>query len=86
MNIKAGVFYNGIEGYSIKVDEKSDDGSTLKNIIIYNHTNRDGNNNIVIARSGSMKLSKDERFLEFKLEDGYSYLQEKENHSHSRSP
>ena len=79
LNIKAGVFYNGIEGYSIKVEEKSDDGQSLKNIIIYNHTSRNGNDNIIIAESGSMKLTKDERFLEFKLIDGYSYLQEKEN-------
>ena len=77
LNIKAGVFYNGIEGYSIKVEEKSDDGQSLKNIIIYNHTSRNGNDNIIIAESGSMKLTKDERFLEFKLIDGYSYLQEK---------
>ena len=78
LNIQAGVFYNGIEGYSIKVEEKSDDGQSLKDIIIYNHTSRNGNDNIIIAKSGSMKLTKDERFLEFKLIDGYSYLEEKE--------
>ena len=78
LNIQAGVFYNGIEGYSIKVEEKSDDGQSLKDIIIYNHTSRNGNDNIIIAESGSMILTKDERFLEFKLIDGYSYLEEKE--------
>ena len=86
LNIKAGVFYNGIEGYSIKVEEKSDDGQSLKNIIIYNHTSRNGNDNIIIAESGSMKLTKDERFLEFKLIDGYSYLQEKEKREKRKKP
>ena len=86
LNIKAGIFYNGIEGYSIKVEEKSDDGQSLKNIIIYNHTSRNGNDNIIIAESGSMKLTKDERFLEFKLIDGYSYLQEKEKRGKRRKP
>lgn len=86
LNIKVGVFYNGIEGYSIKVDEKSDDGQTLKNIIIYNHTNRNGNDNIIIAKSGSMRLTKNERFLEFKLFDGYSYLQEKEERGKRINP
>ena len=86
LNIKAGVFYNGIEGYSIKVQEKSDDGQTLKNIIIYNHTNRNGNDNIIIAKSGSMRLTKNERFLEFKLLDGYSYLQEKEKRGKRKNP
>ena len=78
LNIKAGVFYNGIEGYSIKIEEKSDDGKLLKNILIYNHTSRNGNNNILIAKSGSMRLTKDEKFLEFKLFDGYNYSQEKD--------
>ena len=86
LNIKAGVFYNGIEGYSIKVEEKSDDGQSLKNIIIYNHTSRNGNDNIIIAESGSMKLTKDERSLEFKLIDGYSYLQEKEKRGKRKKP
>ena len=86
LNIKAGVFYNGIEGYSIKVEEKSDDGQTLQNIIIYNHTNRNGNDNIIIAKSGSMRLSKNERFLEFKLFDGYSYIQEKEKRGKRKNP
>tara|TARA_B110000116_G_C16795721_1_gene566570 strand:+ start:1329 stop:2720 length:1392 start_codon:yes stop_codon:yes gene_type:complete len=86
LNIKAGVFYDGIEGYSIKVEEKSDDGQMLKDIIIYNHTSRNGNDNIIIAKSGSMKLTKDERFLEFKLIDGYSYLQEKEKRRKRKEP
>ena len=86
LNIKAGVFYNGIEGYSIKVEEKSDDGQTLQNIIIYNHTNRNGNDNIIIAKSGSMRLTKNERFLEFKLFDGYSYIQEKEKRGKRKNP
>lgn len=86
LNIKEGVFYNGIEGYSIKVEEKNDDGSALKGIIIYNHTKRNGNDNIIIAKSGSMKLTKDERYLEFRLFDGYSYLEEKEKRGKKKNP
>ena len=33
-----------------------------------------------------MTLSKDERFLEFKLKDGYSYLQEKEKRGKKKNP
>jgi len=84
LNIKEGVFYDGIEGYSIKVEEKSDDGKSLKNIMIYNH--RNGNNNILIAKSGSMSLTKDEGFLKFQLFDGYSYLQGKEKRGKKRYP
>ena len=38
LDIREGVFYNGIPGYSIKVNEKIGD-EQLKDIIIYDHTN-----------------------------------------------
>ncbi len=84
LNIKEGIFYDGIEGYSIKVEEKSDDGQSLKNIMIYNHRNE--NNNVLIAKSGNMSLTKNERFLKFQLFDGYSYLQGKEKRGKKRYP
>ena len=37
LNIKEGIFYKDIEGFSIKVAEKDSDGKTLKDIIIYDH-------------------------------------------------
>ena len=36
LNIKPGVFYNGIEGFAIRVEDKSLDG-TLTNILIHDH-------------------------------------------------
>src|SRR5204862_2582789 len=36
--IKEGVFYNGIDGYVIKVAKKEDDGQTIRNVMIYDHT------------------------------------------------
>jgi len=86
LNIKEGVFYNGIDGYSIKIEKKSNDGQSLKNIIIYNHKSNNGNNNITIAKSGSMRLTKDEKFLELILNDGYSYLQEAGRKNKKKKP
>ena len=64
LNIKEGIFYKDIEGYSLKITEKNTDGQKLKDIIIYDHTAKNGNNKVIIAESGSMKLTKDEQFLE----------------------
>ena len=86
LNIKEGVFYNGIDGYSIKIEKKSNDGQSLKDIIIYDHKSNSGNNNITIAKSGSMRLTIDERFLELKLNDGYSYLQENGRKNKKKKP
>jgi lipopolysaccharide export system permease protein len=71
--IREGVFYNGIDGYSIKVGSKGQDNSTLKDIMIYDHSAMNGNTKVVVARKGSMKMSDDEKFLLVSLDEGNSY-------------
>ena len=74
LNIKEGIFYNQIEGFSIKVGKKDADGKTLNDIIIYDHTENNGNDKVIISKSGIMQLTKDERFLELILYNGHSYI------------
>ncbi len=71
--IKEGVFYNGIDGYSIKIGQKDSDGTTLHNIMIYDHRENRGNTNLIMAESGSMVMSQDERYLILTLNNGTSY-------------
>lgn len=71
--IKEGVFYNGFEGYSIRVGRKAKDNQTLYDLMIYNHTDGNGNMNVLIAESGKMYKSSDEQFLVIKLFNGESY-------------
>ncbi|HLU89723.1 MAG TPA: LptF/LptG family permease, partial [Cyclobacteriaceae bacterium] len=54
LDIKEGVFYNGIPNYSIKVNRKVDD-SKLYDILIYDHTSGRGNTNVITADSGRME-------------------------------
>lgn len=77
--IQEGVFYNGIDGYSIKIEEKEDDNQTIRNVIIYDHSQNRGNVKVVSAESGSMVMSSDEKFLIVTLFDGYSYEDQAEN-------
>ena len=49
LNIKEGIFYNDIEGFSIKVAKKYPDGKTLETIMIYDHTAKNGNDKVIIA-------------------------------------
>jgi lipopolysaccharide export system permease protein len=74
LNIKEGIFYKDIEGFSIKVAEKDSDGKTLKDIIIYDHTAKNGNDKVIISESGIMQLTKDEKYLELILYNGHSYV------------
>jgi len=86
LNIKEGIFYKDIEGFSIKVAKKDADGKTLKNIIIYDHTAKNGNDKVIISESGIMQLTKDEKFLELILYNGHSYIDIAENKRKRNNP
>ena len=72
LDIQEGVFYNGIPNYSIKVNRKLDD-VTLKDIIIYDHSAGQGNNNVILADSGRMEPFFNDRYMQLSLFNGYSY-------------
>ena len=71
-DLKDGVFYNGFKGYSIKVAKKEKDKTTLKNILIYEQSTNPQDNTIS-SEKGTMKMSPDKKFLEFKLQNGNRY-------------
>lgn len=71
--IKEGIFYNGIDGYSIRIGSKDEEGTNLKDIVIYNHTANKGNMNVMMADSGKMLKSDNDRYLVLLLFDGISY-------------
>tara|TARA_B100001142_G_scaffold329834_1_gene394617 strand:+ start:2219 stop:3505 length:1287 start_codon:yes stop_codon:yes gene_type:complete len=75
LNIKEGIFYKDIEGFSIKVNKKDADGVTLKDIIIYDHTSSNGNDKVITAESGRMEITINEQFLELILYNGHSYIE-----------
>ncbi len=75
-DIKEGVFYKKLDGYTIKIGRKEHD-SIIYNVVIYEHsyTLQD---NILLADKGTMTVSPDQRFLYFHLQNGWRY-QEKGN-------
>ncbi|MCX6252717.1 MAG: LptF/LptG family permease [Bacteroidetes bacterium] len=72
-NIKEGVFYNGIEGFVIRVGRKDADGNTIHSVMIYNHSKRQGNISLTTADWGRMELTPDKRFLIFRLFNGTNF-------------
>lgn len=71
--IKEGIFYNGIDGYSIRIGKKDKDGKTIQDVMIYDHSENRGNTKLIIAESGKMAMSDDERFLLLTLYKGSSF-------------
>lgn len=78
-DIKEGVFYKDIEDYVIYVDKKGEDGSTIYGVKIYDHTDHQGNNKIMVADSGVMSLSPNQRSIIFTLYNGCNYTEDNSN-------
>ena len=74
LNIKEGIFYNDLPGYSIKVDKKR--GDTLTNLVIYKNSTsgiETGNREVILAKSGRMYIDPSRSYLVFELTDGNDY-------------
>ena len=86
LNIKEGIFYNELSGYSIKIDKKLENGTDLEGIMIYDHTSEEGNDKVIIAEKGKMYLSENEKYLIISLENGHSYHEMNINKKNEKRP
>ncbi|MEM9023522.1 MAG: LptF/LptG family permease, partial [Bacteroidota bacterium] len=75
-DIAEGIFYNGIENYTIRIGKKEKDGKTLQDVTIYDHHESNGNTRVTRAKSGRMEVSPDKQYLIFTLYNGNSYDEE----------
>lgn len=85
LDLKKGAFYNGIPDFSIKVEDKSDDGKTIKDIIMYDHRNSVGNKKVILADSGLMYTVNNDRYLKLELFDGNFYFEDSKEVGSKRS-
>ncbi len=80
LNLEEGTFYNGIEGISIRVNNKDADTGTLHDVLIYDHRDPGrGNKSVIRSEKGRMEQTEDKRWLILTLNNGYTYdeLEEK---------
>ena len=73
LDIREGVFYKGISGYTLKIDKKSPNNTSIYDIILYDHSSGFGNDNVIMADKGEMALSADQRYMIFELFNGRQY-------------
>ena len=78
IKIPTGTFYNGIDGYSLRVNSNNKETGMMYGVMIYNHTKGKGNISLAVADSGMIRSTPDKQSLVFTLYDGVSY--EEENH------
>lgn len=74
LNLKPGVFFNGLDGFSIRVKGKDDATGQLEDVLIYDHRQPfQANRTVVRAARGHMRRSTDGHYLVLILEDGRIY-------------
>lgn len=79
LNLTDGVFYQGIEGVSIRAGKNNQETGELTDVLIYDHRGAERENRTVIrAARGTMEQTPDKRFLILTLYDGRSYDEQKD--------
>ena len=73
IKIPTGTFYNGIDGYSIRVNSRNSDTDMMYGVMVYNHTKNKGNISVAVADSGLFRSTPDKKAIVFTLYNGVSY-------------
>lgn len=73
INIPSGTFYDGIEGYILRIDSRDKKSGMMHGVMVYDHTDRSGKTAVTLADSAMMKMSKAKDYLTFKLYNGINY-------------
>ena len=72
IDIKEGVFYDKLDGYVIKLGRKEKNDSVIHDIVLF-EKNYSLQDNMLFAESGIMRVTKDKKYLEFILKNGWRY-------------
>jgi lipopolysaccharide export system permease protein len=86
IKIPTGVFYNGIEDYSLRIERQNDQTQLMYDMILYDHTDKRGNVSVTRADSGYLKLTSDKTHIIVKLFHGYTYEDDKQQTGDSIYP
>lgn len=85
LNIKPNVFNNDIENYSIRISHKNPVTNMMYDFVVYDHSPSSpgdygggDNRSVIIADSGSMKMTENNRYMIVTLYNGVRYEEEKE--------
>ena len=82
LDIKPDQFNNEIQNFSIRIGSKDESGHQIRDVLIYDHSEMNGNNKVIIAKEGEMISSPDKLSLIFKLRDGWRYEEGMEHGMH----
>ncbi len=73
INIPTGTFYDGIDGYVLRIESKDDKTGIMHGVMVYDHTAGKGNTSVTLADSAMLKMSKAKDYLTFQMFSGVNY-------------
>lgn len=78
LSIDEGIFYDGFDNFMIRIGKKHKDNETIEDVLIYDHSNHQGNTTMTYANKGTMSITPDGKYLLFYLYDGYFWDESKD--------
>jgi lipopolysaccharide export system permease protein len=74
LDIKERIFYDGVQGFSIKINKKDPKSGMLYDLMIYDKRDQiSRNTNVTLADSGLLKISPDKKYMVLTLYSGVRY-------------
>ena len=73
IKIPTKTFYDGIDGYILRVENTDRKSGIMHGVMVYNHSQNRGNISMTIADSAMMKMSSKKNYLTFTLFNGINY-------------
>ncbi len=85
LEFQDGLFFNGIDDMSIRVETQDPKTKLLTGVLIYDNRSRNGDMTTTIADSGYIRLSDDKRYLLVTLFNGETYEQSRNYQWYTKS-
>ena len=76
IKIPSGVFYDGIEGYIMRVTDQDKQSGMMYGVTVYDHTDNKANTSVTFADSALIKISDSKDYLTFTLFNGANYQED----------
>jgi lipopolysaccharide export system permease protein len=80
--VKEGIFNKDLGDYTLRIGGRAEDGSTIYDVMIYDHSDKNGNTKVSVAESGTMKQTPNGDAIEFTLFNGYNYEEKTDQKNH----
>ena len=77
IKIPRGTFYDGVEGFVLRIDDMDDRSGMMHGVMLYDHSGH-GNTRLTLADSALMKMSKDKSYLTIRMMGGTNYQETNE--------